>query len=187
VAQRKTARKTSSKRRTSSPSTKKATASRRTKPATAKLAGVTAAKRVGDQEVKIDRRRAHLQDEAGSEGARPANAPKLERRQKVNRRRQIDPTTCERDYTNDEIEFMNALDDYKRKSGRMFPTCSEVLEVVRTLGYVKGSAADLAAGQCGSTSMAGGSATTKWFADGADRCEKQFDDDDAMFEAAHVD
>jgi hypothetical protein len=55
----------------------------------------------------------------------------------VNRRRQIDPTTCERDYTDDEVEFMNALDEYKRKSGRMFPTCSEVLEVVRDLGYVK--------------------------------------------------
>lgn len=72
-----------------------------------------------------------------------APAVKLERRQKVNRRRQIDPTTCERDYTDDEVEFMNALDDYKRKSGRMFPTCSEVLEVVRSLGYVRLSPNDL--------------------------------------------
>jgi hypothetical protein len=92
----------------------------------------------GEREVTIDRRRA----------AQPATdgngtiviAPKLERRKKVNRRRQIDPTTCERDYTEDEVEFMNAIDDYKRKSGRMFPTCSEVLEVVRGLGYVKSSA-----------------------------------------------
>jgi hypothetical protein len=59
------------------------------------------------------------------------------RREKVNRRRQIDPTTCERDYTNDEVEFMHALDRYKRTSGRMFPTCSEVLEVIRDLGYAK--------------------------------------------------
>jgi hypothetical protein len=36
---------------------------------------------------------------------------------------------------------MNAMDDYKRKSGRMFPTCSEVLEVIRSLGYVQLSAA----------------------------------------------
>lgn len=57
------------------------------------------------------------------------------RRAKVERRRQIDPTTCERDYTGDEIEFMKAMDDYKRKSGRQFPTWSEVLEVVRSLGY----------------------------------------------------
>jgi len=57
------------------------------------------------------------------------------RRVKVERRRQIDPTTCERDYSADEIEFMKAMDDYKRRSGRMFPTWSEVLEVVRGLGY----------------------------------------------------
>ena len=56
-------------------------------------------------------------------------------RRKVERRRQIDPTTCERDYTDDEIEFMKAMDDYKRRSGRQFPTWSEVLEVVRGLGY----------------------------------------------------
>jgi hypothetical protein len=61
----------------------------------------------------------------------------LERRVKVNRRRQIDPTTCERDYTSDEIEFMGAIDEYKRSSGRMFPTCSEVLEVIKSLGYEK--------------------------------------------------
>lgn len=58
-------------------------------------------------------------------------------RRKVERRRLIDPTTCERDYSVEEIEFMRAMDDYKRKSGRMFPTWSEVLEVVRELGYVK--------------------------------------------------
>jgi hypothetical protein len=60
-----------------------------------------------------------------------------ERRAKVSRRRQIDPTTCERDYTDAEVEFMHALDSYKRTSGRMFPTCSEVLEVLRGLGYEK--------------------------------------------------
>jgi hypothetical protein len=60
-----------------------------------------------------------------------------ERRAKVSRRRQIDPTTCERDYSLAEIEFMNAIEEYKRTSGRMFPTCSEVLEVLQNLGYEK--------------------------------------------------
>jgi hypothetical protein len=64
---------------------------------------------------------------------------KLQRREKVTRRRQIDPTTCERDYSDDEVEFMHALDRYKRANGRMFPTCSEVLEVIRGLGYAKGN------------------------------------------------
>jgi hypothetical protein len=60
-----------------------------------------------------------------------------ERRAKVQRRRQIDPTTCEREYSPEEIEFMHALDAYKHASGRMFPTCSEILEVIRNLGYVR--------------------------------------------------
>jgi hypothetical protein len=67
-----------------------------------------------------------------------------ERRAKVQRRRQIDPTTCEREYSDDEIQFMHALDAYKRTSGRMFPTCSEILEVIRGLGYVRVTSAPLA-------------------------------------------
>ncbi len=58
-------------------------------------------------------------------------------RRRKQRRRHIDPTTCERDYNDQEIEFMRAMDDYKHASGRMFPTCSEVLEVIRNLGYVQ--------------------------------------------------
>jgi len=30
---------------------------------------------------------------------------------------------------------MSAMDDYKRRSGRQFPTWSEVLEVLRAMGY----------------------------------------------------
>ena len=59
----------------------------------------------------------------------------VERRKPVRRRRQIDPTTCERDYTDQEIQFMHAMDEYKQLSGRMFPTCSEILEVLTKLGY----------------------------------------------------
>ena len=51
------------------------------------------------------------------------------------RRRLVDPTTCERDYTPAELEFMKAIEEYKRRSGRMFPTWSEVLEVLAGLGY----------------------------------------------------
>jgi len=83
--------------------------------------------KAGEELVTIDRRR----------NEESAPAPVLERRAKVQRRRQIDPTTCERDYSIEEVEFMNAMDEYKRKNGRMFPTCSEVLEVIRGLGYVR--------------------------------------------------
>lgn len=70
-------------------------------------------------------------------------APVASERRKTQRRRQIDPTTCERDYTDSEIEFMQAMDAYKRKSGRMFPTCSEILEVLTGLGYRKSQVCDL--------------------------------------------
>ena len=58
-----------------------------------------------------------------------------DRRQQGERRRQVDPTTCERDYSDEEITFMKAMDLYKRANRRPFPTWSEVLEVLRALGY----------------------------------------------------
>lgn len=78
-----------------------------------------------------------LSDRRTAEGAAilPEQDRRVSPRRKVERRRQIDPTTCERDYTNDEIEFMRAMDDYKRKAGRQFPTWSEVLEVIKSMGY----------------------------------------------------
>jgi hypothetical protein len=60
-----------------------------------------------------------------------------DRRNQVERRRQVDPTTCERDYNDDEILFMKAMDQYKRANRRPFPTWSEVLEVLHSLGYRK--------------------------------------------------
>ena len=53
------------------------------------------------------------------------------------RRKRVDPTTCEREYSPAELEFMLAMNRYKHESGRMFPTWSEVLEVIRDLGYEK--------------------------------------------------
>jgi hypothetical protein len=69
------------------------------------------------------------------EDRRVAQIPVAVERRKTPRRRQIDPTTCEREYTDEEVEFMQAMDAYKRSSGRMFPTCSEILEVITKLGY----------------------------------------------------
>jgi hypothetical protein len=56
-------------------------------------------------------------------------------RQTSGRRRFVDPTTCEREYTRAEMEFLHAMQEYKQRSGRMFPTWSEVLEVLKALGY----------------------------------------------------
>src|SRR5262245_11571278 len=60
-----------------------------------------------------------------------------DRRQLGERRRQVDPTTCEKEYSDEEIIFMKAMDQYKRANRRPFPTWSEVLEVLRSLGYRK--------------------------------------------------
>ena len=101
--------------------------------------------------VPVDRRRAKDRRKDSKETDRRQKAApvvverrQLERRAKVSRRRQIDPTTCERDYSTAEVEFMSALDDYKRRSGRMFPTCSEILEVILALGYEKRRTGDVA-------------------------------------------
>ena len=87
-------------------------------------------RRLGDRRTHADRRKRSvpvaIERRAGTE-----------RRERGERRRQVDPTTCERDYTDDEIEFMKAMDLYKRSNRRPFPTWSEVLEVCRALGYRK--------------------------------------------------
>jgi len=75
---------------------------------------------------------------ASEQAARAANA-----RQVSGRRRFVDPTTCERDYTNAETEFMMAMNEYKRRSGQLFPTGREVLEVLHGLGYEKVHASGL--------------------------------------------
>lgn len=98
-----------------------------------------------DDVARVDRR-IHNRRITGRRKPEEVAATEAERRKtprrKVERRRMIDPTTCERDYSTDEIEFMKAMDDYKRKSGRMFPTWSEVLEVVRSLGYTRPGSED---------------------------------------------
>jgi hypothetical protein len=110
------------------------------------------AKSTKSAEVTMDRRASkdrrgsdRTSDRRKKQGPVAVERRQLERRVKVSRRRQIDPTTCERDYNDAEVEFMNAMDLYKRKSGRMFPTCSEILEVLIGLGYEK-------RGSAGSTS-----------------------------------
>lgn len=109
--------------------------SRKASPAKAKAKKITKAK-TASKKSKITNAKSSEEESLellNETGRRRENIkPPVERRK---RRRQIDPTTCERDYNEQEIEFMQAMDDYKRQSGRMFPTCSEILEVLIKLGY----------------------------------------------------
>lgn len=78
---------------------------------------------------------------------RPAVAPPVapppepskpgERRARKERRRRVDPTTFEKQYTDDEIEFMNAVQCFKTRTGKSFPTHGEVLRIAASLGYRK--------------------------------------------------
>jgi hypothetical protein len=92
---------------------------------------------VGEEIVTLDRRMGCRRTTEANDAQVRALIAQEKKRTKVQRRRQIDPTTCERDYSGDEVEFMQAMDVYKRKNGRMFPTCSEILEVIRDLGYTR--------------------------------------------------
>jgi hypothetical protein len=102
---------------------------------------------IANSELTVDRRRNgrrnagdRRQSQTTQPGAAASHSGTEQRqgdRRKVERRRQIDPTTCERDYTDEQVDFMKAMDLYKRRSGRQFPTWSEVLEVLQNLGYRK--------------------------------------------------
>jgi hypothetical protein len=41
------------------------------------------------------------------------------------------------DYTDDEMEFIKAMDRFRREKKRRFPTCRDILSVIRELGYRK--------------------------------------------------
>lgn len=60
-----------------------------------------------------------------------------ERRARKERRRRIDPTTFEKQYTDDELEFMNAMQRFKERTGKAFPSYAEVIRVAVSLGYRK--------------------------------------------------
>lgn len=47
------------------------------------------------------------------------------------------PTTAEMDYTLDETEFFMAVDAWKIRMGRRFPTLGEILAIARSIGYRK--------------------------------------------------
>jgi hypothetical protein len=60
---------------------------------------------------------------------------KSRRKARVERRHEIAPTICERANQKDEIQFMKAMDQYKRDKRRPFPTWSEAMEVLVASGY----------------------------------------------------
>ena len=75
--------------------------------------------RLADRRTGLDRRRDHLHYDDLTKHPRP------------------DRNINDYPLSTDEVEFINAVNDYKAKFSRPFPTWSEVLHVLRTLGYVR--------------------------------------------------
>ena len=62
----------------------------------------------------------------------------LDRRRGPGKRRSDDRKSAEEGQMSDEqFEFLMAVEEYKRKNARPFPTWTEVLELVKALGYRK--------------------------------------------------
>ena len=62
----------------------------------------------------------------------------LDRRRGPGRRRSDDRRAAEEgEMTDEQFEFLMAIDRYKRENNRPFPTWTEVLDVMHALGYRK--------------------------------------------------
>ena len=103
---------------------------------------------VVDRRVGLDRRQKNA-EEAGYGGPERREAEDrrdtgLERRRGPGRRRNDDRRSAEEgEMTAEQFEFVMAIQMYKKVNKRMFPTWTEVLEVVNQLGYRKVQARDI--------------------------------------------
>jgi hypothetical protein len=62
----------------------------------------------------------------------------LDRRRGPGRRRSDERKSAEEGQMSDEqFEFLMTIDEYKRKNARPFPTWTEVLDVIKAMGYRK--------------------------------------------------
>jgi len=62
----------------------------------------------------------------------------LDRRRGPGRRRSDDRRSAEEgQMTDEQFQFLQAIEEYKRLNKRTFPTWTEVLDVVKALGYRK--------------------------------------------------
>lgn len=65
---------------------------------------------------------------------KPPKAPPYKR---VDARKRGCPITTQIIYDDDELEFLKAVEKYKKAKKRQFPSCSELLGVLKGLGWRK--------------------------------------------------
>ena len=86
-----------------------------------------------DEEKRLEQRRATARRQSVLD--RRAG---LERRRGPGRRRSDDRRAAEEgEMTDEQFEFIMAVNEYKRVNKRPFPTWTEVLDVIKALGYRK--------------------------------------------------
>ncbi len=101
-----------------------------------------------DRRTGLDRRRRSVQvpvERRAESDRRKNNIPvSVERRADLDRRRgpgirrEEDRRAAEEgEMTDEQFEFVMAVDRYKRANNRPFPTLTEILEVIQALGYRK--------------------------------------------------
>jgi hypothetical protein len=95
-----------------------------------------------DRRAGLDRRQQPA-DEAGYTGPERRAGERrdttgLERRRGPGRRRSDDRKAAEEgEMTTEQFEFVMAIETYKKVNKRLYPTWTEILEIVRQLGYRK--------------------------------------------------
>jgi hypothetical protein len=96
-----------------------------------------------DRRCGLDRRQQLTREQSGYKGSERRVAERrvatgLERRRGPGRRLSDDRKAAEEgEMTAEQFEFVMAIETYKKVNKRMYPTWTEVLEVVQQLGYRK--------------------------------------------------
>lgn len=98
----------------------------------------------GSQQIKVENRtmdEKKLTEKRSSQDRRASTVDRrlgMDRRRGPGRRRTDERKAAEEGQMSDEqFEFLMAIDEYKRKNTRPFPTWTEVLEMIKALGYRK--------------------------------------------------
>lgn len=117
-------------------STKKASAKKKSTPRAQASKKATSKAATTKKKANGAAKKKAVAKKAGSKKTSSKKAPSKSGGAKTSAKKPIrkGPTT---EVTPDVLEFINALDDYKKDKNRPFPTWSEVLEVVKGLGYRK--------------------------------------------------
>lgn len=105
-------------------------------------AGSPPAGQVIDRRLGLDRRDIEdAKDEGSSFGSKPTG---LERRRGPGRRlSDFTKSAEEGEMTREQFMFLMAIEEFKRANGKTFPSWTDVLEVIRLLGYRKTMATEL--------------------------------------------